>query len=619
MPINILPEEVFMKIAAGEVVTNPAAVVKELIENSLDAETTLITLEITNGGNESIIIRDNGKGMEETDLKKCILPHSTSKIAKWEDLLDLNTFGFRGEALASICAVSHMYVSSKTSESEFGTRISYQGGVLTEEKKVSMNVGTEIEVRNIFYNVPARRKFLKSPGSEGRKIIDIVERFLISNPDIGFKIIKDGKIIYDVKPEELNDRLSHIYKNVKTSQLLEVNYVSEDLISIVGYTTPPNIFRPNRNGITFFVNGRYVKDGFLYSAISKGYGNTLEKGKFPVSVLMLSVPPNTVDVNIHPQKLEVKFSNSETIYSSIIRGIKAALGSKPIKLEINSEKDVFSNLIKNSVRGTDYYSQSKINEEKIRIQDSIFRDNLADRKKVTEKNNNNFIFDSTTEVKEDQNEISYEVIEKDETTFFKNKNNDTHILPISKNPEFKYLCTANKRYIIGEENDEFVIIDFHAAHEAVIFHDLKNNRNSVTSQSLLIPIVFSAEASFLETSRIRKKRLNMLGFDFKITENEIVIERIPVFIHINSAQITFIDVVNELSFLEIEEESQVFDRVFSTMACRSALKSGDFISREDAEILVNKMYERNVFSCPHGRPVKFSLSFHELDNYFKRV
>ncbi len=612
MSIKILPKEVYMKIAAGEVVTNPAAVVKELIENSIDAKSDSIYLEIKSGGTESILIRDDGFGISEEDMYKAIQPHSTSKIEKWEDLLDLNSFGFRGEALASICAVSHMYFSSRNSESEFGVRMFFQGGQFIEKKNIPMNIGTEIEIRNIFYNVPARRKFLKSPSAEGRKVVDIVDRFLISNPKIGFRVLKDEKTLYDLKPEPFRDRVCRIMQTAKSDELIEV-FHDEQEIKIHGFIFPPSINKPNRSGIITFVNGRYVKDMMLYSAVTSAYAKTIENSRYPISIIMIDIPSDTVDVNIHPQKLEVKFSESELVYSSIVKSIKAALGSKPMRMNFKSMEDLFP-----SKNKTDIFSDRiKINvQNDILKKDSrhTFFENKAeiDSKSMTTSKTTDNNFKPTDMFSYDAPaDNSNEVSEYTEKPFSFVGRECDH--------KFEFLCIADKRYIIGEKNGELLIVDFHAAHEAVIFRELKIAKSVPISQSLMIPIDFKCDMSFMETARSRKKRINLLGFDFKAYGDTVSIDKIPDFQSISSAETTFKEIVEELRMLEIEEETLVFDRIFATMACRSAFKTGDLISKKDAEDLLKKIEEYNIFSCPHGRPVRFSISFDELDRYFKRI
>ncbi|MFW6119659.1 MAG: DNA mismatch repair endonuclease MutL [Petrotogales bacterium] len=330
MTIKVLSQDIVRKIAAGEVVTGAFSVIKELIENSLDAEASQIDIAVRNGGKEYISVSDNGTGMNAEDLRLAIRPHTTSKIESFSDLDNLVSYGFRGEALSTIASVSRMKISSRSKNDDLGLMLEITSGEIKKEQPVSRDIGTSVEIFDLLFNTPARRKFLKSKAVEGRMITETVERFILSHPGIGFKYSRDNKLIYDISStSSINERITQLFPEIKLEDLIEIEDSNQvHGVSIDGYIVMPNKTRPNRLGEIIFVNGRYVKQSVLNFSVEQGYSESLEKGRFPYCFVFLKLSPDQIDVNIHPQKLEVKFSNTSEVKKAISRKIRETLRNK---------------------------------------------------------------------------------------------------------------------------------------------------------------------------------------------------------------------------------------------------------------------------------------------------
>ncbi len=582
-----------MKIAAGEVVTSAGSVVKELIENALDSGASAIKLEIKNGGKDSIKITDNGSGIPAEEIHLAVQPHATSKIMRWDDIMDLDTFGFRGEALSSIASVSELYISSKTQEEDAGTLLFLRGGNLMEEKKVPMNRGTTIEVRNLFYNVPARRKFLKTSSSESRYVLEVLEKFLLSRPDVTFEFIRDGNGVCNCMKESLNNRIQAVLKINEPDGLLTVNH-QQDNFSVHGAVSSPQVSRPNLTGITTFVNNRYVKDPIVYAAVRDFFNPILGKGRYPLAVLFMTIPKSEVDINVHPQKLEVKYSQSNIVYTLIKNALKGAFSDHSMQIRENFSplrQSSQTNPIKTSekVNSNTYKNASFVNDSQ--------RTDYSNPKPLRPQKRDDHPGSIFPPV-----DIPVQP-ERNKQTFFSTD---------------KILGIANKRYIVIEDETGLVLIDFHAAHERILYEKIKKKEKKLQIQQLLEPLPVELDLASIQILKDRYASFTHLGFDYKLSEQKALIKGIPNLIRQTDAREVFDEIINEYRLIDLEKESEVYDNIYATIACHNAFRTGDFVTAAQAKDLLKEMKDYDVFSCPHGRPVKYKLLFSQLDAYFKR-
>ena len=557
--IKKLPPNVVSKIAAGEVVAGPYSVVKELIENSIDAKATSIEIEIISGGKNYIKVKDNGAGMSKEDLLLSIEEHSTSKIEDFDDIYNLKSYGFRGEALSSIAKVSRIIIISNNGKES--NRLEAIGGKIKSiESYPTSERGTIIEVYDLFFNVPARRKFLKSPQTEKRLVTEFVEKFILANPEIAFIIKSDNEIIYNVKPSTLIERFNLIFPEVKEFTEIRGKYVH-------GIISSPNYNRKNRTGQIFFVQKRYVNDKMLYYIFENGYGEALNN--HPYGVLFIDVPSHLVDVNVHPQKLEVKFSDPNLIYSDIIRSVREGI-----------KKFISKNI---------FVSQTKPEHNETRnsyIQNQNFIKEPPQRYQGMEKQYNQpfSIFDV-----------------------------------VRKNIELKEdILILKKRYVLFEGEDGIYIMDFHAAHERVLYEEILEKLNEkLDVVDLIVPINIKVGKSLKEIVKEKADDFKNFGFKIKISENEIKILSIPSFIKLSDVEDTFKEIIDELRIPS--QNPKNLKHIIADKACKSAVKTGYDINSKEAKQLINEVLKRGLTTCPHGRPLFLKISFKELDKYFERT
>ena len=599
-----------MKIAAGEVVTSPSSVVKELLENSIDAGADQITVEVKGGGTEEISIKDNGAGIPADEIEYSIAPHATSKIEKWDDILNLSSYGFRGEALASIASVSELYLSSKPEKQDIGEKIFARAGQVEEREPVVMKRGTQIKVRNLFYNVPARRKFLRAKTTESRYVLETVEKFILSNPEIAFTFLRDSKEVYRIRTDDIFRRIQRVYKNIDADQLVRMEHRQGDF-GIYGAVSTPELNRPNRTGIVSFVNGRYVKDPVVYAVIKEFFTPIMPRGRFPVAVIFLDIPRNRVDINVHPQKLEIKYSDSGAVYRLIKNGLKSAYSNLSLNLGTRSsgQTEPTGKVSEDNVL-TRPVSQKKTSENTVR-EDYKTAHTPLDYKKANQ---------MMRDIHEDFSKIS-EKQEKQEKQFPQETSNDHR--PKNEKSEklfsdIKIIGIANRRYIIVETENKLELIDFHAAHERVLFEKLKRKEKKLISQKFLDNISIDSDETGLAILREKKERFTNLGFDYSIRDGKVLVSGVPNIINLRDVETVFKEILDELRLIEFEPESKVFDSIYATIACHNAYRTGDFVTSEEAIALIKEMRQYEVFSCPHGRPVRYSLTFSELDAFFNR-
>ena len=605
MKINILSTDVFNKISAGEVVERPASIIKELVENAIDAGANKIEIEITDGGLKEIIVTDNGSGIESDDVEKAFMPHATSKIKTAEDLENISSLGFRGEALASIAAVSQVEMITKTEDADFGTKLVVFGGKKQEKTEVGAVVGTKIVVKNLFYNTPARLKFLKKPKSEESEITHLVSKLILANPTLSFRYTADNKILFNTFGNGLAEALYIVYGKEVYDNLVEVNSQSGEL-SISGYIARPTLCKPNRSYGTLFVNGRLVTNYMIFSAILDALEGHIMKGRFPIFALNISLPFEDVDVNVHPSKQEVKFANPGKIYGFVSNAIYKAIADINYIQEIkNEEPQPVKPLNLNVLEENEGASFNKFSNL-----DLLFEKNSSN--KLAENNNKlvEIVLNNENKAiigKIERPEIQTERVEE-----------QTQIEDVFSS--YEIVGTLFKTYIILQKEDNIFLIDQHAAHERQRYDKIMQGLNAgkILSQNLLVPTILKFNEKELEFLRENISRFKTFGFNIKIT-NQLEIYEIPYILSDMNVKEFFDSVLSEMEMFKNKELSYINER-FTQLACKSAVKAGNNLSREEIDILLKNFQDaKTPLLCPHGRPIVLKFNKTEIEKLFRRI
>lgn len=622
--INILDDSTINKIAAGEVVERPSSIIKELVENSIDAGSSYISIEIENGGKDLIRIIDNGSGIDKDDVNKAFLRHATSKINTVEDLSSLESLGFRGEALASIAAVSKLEMLTKTEEALIGLRIVLDGGKIREKEATSANRGTQISVRDLFFNTPARRKFLKSNQAEAQAITDIVNKIAIGNPSIKIKYINNSKTIYETLGDgSIINAIRMIYGRDISENLIEIDYRSK-YFNISGYLGNNNIYRGNRNHQHLYINGRYIKSPNISKKINDAYKAIIPINKYPIYFVNISVDPAKVDVNIHPSKLEVKFDQEEEILnelSDFVRGIllKSSLVGR---YKNNSRgKDLYN---KNSFAGFNSFSYSP-QEAENNLTSTAIREDVSNSCSNQNTNESPRVQADMIQTPIRLSDINNGGIQDKKEVDSKMEYQQSSFIEESpdRNPDFiglKFIGIIFDTYIIFSKNDDMIMLDQHAAHERIRFemYMSKYKANDISVQMLIDPIIMDLDANDMDT--VRKNIDVFSSFGFLVEEfghRSISIRGLPN---------TFGEPESKRFIYELIDGLGKIDNIYDTkydeiaeIACKSAIKGNDKISIEEAKHLIGQLEEcSNPYTCPHGRPTMVKMTRYEIEKLFKR-
>ena len=677
--IKILDEKVSNIIAAGEVVENPASMIKEMIENSLDAKATMIKIEVFKSGVD-VKVNDNGIGMDKDDTLLSVERHATSKIKEKEDVFNLSTYGFRGEALSSIAAVSKLTIATRSKNSPVGYKIGCYGGVVRKFEEVSRNVGTEMEVRDLFYNTPARRKFLRKMSTEYGKIRDIVLKEALSNSNVAFSLELDGKSTIKTSGKGIENTILELFGKSVLKNLKKFEY---------GYLGNVEILRSSKDFMFTFVNNRYVKSATIERAVIDGYYTKLMKGKYPFAIIFYNADPKEIDVNVHPSKKIVKFSNDKIVYNEIKSAIddffyyndrenwqpNIDLIKKNININENvavEKDDLFSDDI---LKGENQKILSletfdgKECSEKLEGKNEFLEDNIgksnenkgftnSEEKKVKEENNLNLDeiwkkmngnLDKSVEnnVENSQNieNSNLKKSEKDNRNWSKNSNFENYenfnerknFNSVNENTESEYykVGTFEKHigkqihydilgqifdtYILVRKDEELEIYDQHIIHERILYEELKDKfyNKKIESQHLLLPLK-------MEVTQIEKNIIfeninifNDFGFDIdEFSENEIVIRAVPAFDFRDSIENVFLQLL-----LDLKNEVEIKDlreNIIISMSCKGAVKAGQKLDMFEMQNMVRRIHEVGKYTCPHGRPIIVKLSKNDLDKMFGR-
>jgi DNA mismatch repair protein MutL len=573
--INILEDSLIDKIAAGEVVENPSSVVKELVENSIDANANSIEIEINDGGKSLIKIKDNGNGMNKTDAQLCIKRHATSKINNDKDLFAIRTLGFRGEALASISAVSKFTIITKQKNNISGTEIKIDKSNI-QVNEVGTDFGTIIKIKDLFYNVPARKKFLKSNEFEINKIIDIIIRYALAYPNISFKLNSNNKIILNsLKTKDSINTIQSIYGNEFAKNMIYLEYNNE-IIKIKGFIGKPCIARNDKIRQTIFINGRYVKSKEISDAVKDGYHSLLFLDREPVFILDLKVDEKKVDVNVHPRKEIVKIDNIKEIQEIITSCIKDKLRNTNL-------------IVESDLNSSNAKAQHKYSIEKEKQTNLIFKDEIEDKIFETGK-----IYDNITP---------------------KININTMNI------GEFKIFGQINKTYILAENAEGLLIIDQHAAEERINYEKLleQMKENAIKKQALVKPIIIEMSASEFTMINQFVEQLNKAGYEIEeYGQNNIIVRTIP-FIFERASKILIEELIEELKEISCKKIEQEIEERIIRFSCRMSIKGGEEMNMKQIEDLIKKLDKCEIpWTCPHGRPTIIKLSISDIEKKFKR-
>lgn len=625
--INVLDKSIFNRIAAGEVVDKPASVVKELVENSIDAGATKINIEIKEGGIKKIVVSDNGCGIEPEDMVKAFLPHATSKICTTNDLDKIGTLGFRGEALSSIASVSKVQMISKVREFDMGSEITLEGGEIISQSEKGASDGTYIAVTDLFYCVPARAKFLRKPKTEEGDITNIISRLILANPNIQIKYTADDKLVYYSSGNGIEEAIYAIYGNNILDNLIKVEFSSYDkLMHFSGYICKPTFSKPNRTYQTLIINGRYVINQQISTAIYKAYENFLMKGNFPFFVLYVTLPLDKVDVNVHPNKQDVKFEKSGEIFSLVVNAISEILYDlnhvKSIEEESNVPEEIISTPLEEITNV--HESISKVNY--VEIKERVF-DN--DKFNEIRDNLNSFISNSSsrsTSFASDDG-FSYSMAkrayENMQQQSFLNKSIDDEEETLPELHDFKIIGTLFNTYILVEQEKNLLMIDQHAGHERLLYDRFKKDfeENTLVAQPLLVPYVLNLNYQEWVFIHDNLSILFSLGFDIEeFGNNSFKVNSVPVLLRdINIAEF-FNSVLHDINNNISLKKTDLMEEYLAKSACRSAVKANDILSRGEVDILLNQLSTPDqVLLCPHGRPIVLRITHTEIEKWFKRL
>jgi DNA mismatch repair protein MutL len=607
--IKILPEELVDKIAAGEVVERPASVVKELVENSIDAGARNISVEIKKGGIKLIRVTDDGLGMDEKNAVLAFQRHATSKIKTADDLFQIGTLGFRGEALPSVASISLVDMLTRTREELSGTRVKIEGGVIKEKKQMGAPVGTSIVVREIFYNVPARRKFLKTVMTESRHVIDLLTRLAIAYPEISVKLQSDERELLSFPATgNLLGRLQDIFGSNKAQGMIEVQAGKEEP-ALTGFLGKPEIARSNRAELYLFANRRPISSRSLYHAVQSGYGELLPKGKFPFAILFVEIDRKLIDVNVHPTKREVRFADERGVHDLVHQRVKECLITPQIIAEF---------------RPTDKQDRgSRIEASKETA--PPFREDRSFRPKAGQ--GGPYALESQGAMEKDLPQKSFfsehqeKVIPepaKDQPGLEKRRSSsgEKRIEPGKAN----YWQLADT-YILSQVKGNLVVLDQHAAHERILYEEALRNltERQAASQQILFPAVSELAPAEFQILEEHKDLIRKLGFELKhFGGRSILVTAVPALARNRSGEVFLRDILSQLQ----EEEKVEKDRakaVAKSFACHGAIKAGERLTGEEMQGLVRQLFATDEpYSCPHGRPTVIKLSLEELNKKFGR-
>ena len=660
--IHVLDQNTINQIAAGEVVERPASIVKELVENAIDAKSTAITIEIKGGGIDFIRITDNGSGIEPEQIKKAFLRHATSKIVSAEDLETVQSLGFRGEALSSISAVAKVELITKTDEGISGIQYVIEGGEELSMEEIGCPEGTTFVVRNLFYNTPARRKFLKSNMTEAGYVEAFVQRLALSHPEISFKFICDNKNKISTSGNgNLKDVIYHLFGRDIAMNLLEI-HTENSGIRIDGFIGKPVISRGNRNYENYFVNGRYLKNNIISRGIEDGYKGHSMVHKFPFTALMIEMDSHFVDVNVHPAKMEMRFKNSEELYASLVNAVKGAFvrkdlipkvtlgkdkvedhkkisaGPEPFEKKRKAIEEHFSSLSKEKIQEIERkksqdFSEQMQKENTTASASKTIEERIA-RLKIGEMNGLKKEIDSAIPFRQEKTDV-FEVKDS-KGDYGENRANpaipvsgtqmsfaDVPLLSEEAKPKHRIIGQVFRTYWLVEYEDKLFFVDQHAAHEKVMYEKLKKNleEKKIDQQMVAPPIILSFSIKEKEKYLMCQDSFAAMGYQIEeFGGGEYCIRAVPANLYGINQQDLFIELLDQIEEGSRKLNLEMITDKLASMSCKAAVKGNQKMSVQEMDSLMDQLLQLdNPYQCPHGRPTIISMTKYELEKKFKRI
>ncbi|MDY0083793.1 MAG: DNA mismatch repair endonuclease MutL, partial [Ignavibacteriaceae bacterium] len=600
-------------IVAGEVVQRPESVVKELLENAIDAKAAGIELIIKQAGKSLIQVCDNGSGMTEEEAMLSIRKHATSKISTIEDLESINTLGFRGEALSSIAAVCQLEIKTETLDEEIGTLIKIENENEIVKEKISTAKGTCISVKNIFYNIPARRKFLKSDTTELKHIIDTYNRIALANPEISFRFYNSDNLVFDYKEGTLEERIQQVFADNMLDALIPVSEET-DYLSVKGYIGKPSIFKKSKGEQFLFLNKRFVINKSINHAVFTAFENILEKGDYPFFILFISLDPSKIDVNIHPSKLEVKFDDEKDIYNFVLSVIRKSIGTHDLVPTMS-------------------FSDITNGEEKLAFNpfQSLKQNDFSDRPLFTSRDKR-----ERTSVTDEEIDLVFGDLKKNilpesvaglsaepDNALLKNETEIQLEKSASTDSETTFLIQLHNKYILSQIKSGLMIIDQHVAHERILYEKALSrlDTNLPFSQQLLFPIKLQFDLASYEILKELDQMISKLGFKLKyLPKSYILIEGVPDDIKSGSEEKILKEFISEYLTNQSEKHLEEKDNIAKSYSCKAAIKAGDKLSEKEMRLLIDQLFATSMpYVCPHGRPIVIKISLEEFDRRFGRT
>lgn len=605
--IHVLDKSVSNMIAAGEVVSRPASAVKELIENAMDAGAKNITVEIKNGGISFLSVTDDGSGIEEDDILTAFMPHATSKIASAKDLGSIMTYGFRGEALSSIAAVSRITLVTKTLDADEAVKLELEGGEVKGSETVGAKTGTHIAVSDIFFNTPARYKFLKKDSAEAAAVTDVVQKAALSRPDISVRYISSGREVFKTQGDgNLLNAVYSLFGGDIAKHMIKVDY-SDSGVRVTGYSGTAAVARPNRNMQIFFVNGRSVVSRTVSFALSEAYKNQLTVGRFPSAVLNIEVDPSAVDVNVHPSKTEVKFTDEKAIYDAVYWGVKNMLYEKPYVPAVES----ITKKPAEPVRPAQTEAPKEQNPIVAHVQKSL--DTFGKKSG----------FHKIEPVKKEASK-TFAAEERVKYEPKPEENPAQQTIAAEETDDFTLIGQVFDTYLIAQKGSDMLLIDQHAAHERLNYEALKKKRdeNEPAGQLFLVPEVISLSDSDMVVWEENREFFKSIGFETdKMGENDIMIRSAPYGTDVSDSG----DVIREILTLLSDKRhdnrrTYLEERAMYTVSCKAAIKANMAISPLEQRELIKKVLALpGINTCPHGRPIMIKMTKEKIEKEFKRI
>lgn len=592
--IILLDENTINKIAAGEVIERPASVVKELVENSIDAEATSVTIDIKDAGKSLISIIDNGTGIMRDDLPHVFERHATSKIKDIDDLMTVRTLGFRGEAMSSIASVANIELESQSEKDTLGSRIVIKSGKIIENREISTSIGTIIKVKNLFYNTPARFKFLKSDKTELNYISDTVEKIAFSNTHVAIKYIVNDDIIFHTPGNgDLLSVIQCIFGTKAAKMMLPVSY-SNELLSINGYISKPEFSKGNSTYMIFSINKRIIKNNMLKEAVKAAYKSFLMNNRFPVSILNIDIEPDRIDVNVHPAKAEVKFSDDRSIFNLVYYSLNQTLSSNET-VYTESFKDSQSFSIKEASMLDDIKDYRPYTSAPTNYPEKSFQINQIPNKHIS-----SYIWDSKPDLKPQPIAVK-----------------DKELLSTGQ-----VIGQLFNTYIIYQKDDSCMMIDQHAAHERIVYEELMNKAKlrNIDQQPLLMPVIIELTPKEKNLAEAGLEVLNHLGFDIEFFgENSLAVRQVPIILGQPCSGFVISELLDTIDDYK-NDFSIIYEKTIIQIACKTAVKAGNNLTTKEIEELIVKLFNtKQPYTCPHGRPTIITMNKTEIEKKFKRI